>query len=245
MYSTSQIAALFELHPNTIRLYEELNFISKPERKQNNYRVFTDEHLKQIEIIRIALNAEVLQNELRKQAIKIIQSVADRDLEKALRFVEHYIKNIEREIQFSTEAVLVVKSIISNTILIRKKVLFTRKQAADNLHITIDTLRNWELNGLIEIKRKQNGYRAYDETDMQILTIIRELRTANYSLSAILRMLNALRRNHDIDVEKVLNTPENGEFIISVCDKLKSSLNSVKSDAFLLQKKVHSMTCLR
>lgn len=242
MYSTSQIAALFGLHPNTIRLYEDLGFISSPERKQNGYRVFTDEHAKQIEIVRIALRAEVLQNGLRKQAIKIIQSVAERDIKKALRYVDEYIENIEREIQFSTEAVRVVKAILSDIPLESKKVLLTRKQTADHLHITIDTLRNWELNGLIEIKRKENGYRAYDETDLAILTVIRELRTANYSLSSILRMLNALRRNQNIDVEKVLNTPEDGEFIISVCDKLKASLFSVKKDAVLLRRKISSLS---
>lgn len=242
MYSTSQIAALFDLHPNTIRLYEDLGFISAPQRKQNGYRVFTEEHVKQIEIVRIALKAEVLQNGLRKQAIKIIQAVADRELENALRNVDEYIENIEREIRFSSEAVLVVKSILTNKILDRKKVLLTRKQTAYHLHITIDTLRNWELNGLIEIKRKQNGYRVYDETDIQILTIIRELRTANYSLSAILRMLNALRRNQEIDVDKVLNTPDDGEFIISVCDKLKVSLHSLKNDALVLRKKINCLT---
>lgn len=242
MHSTSQIAALFGLHPNTIRLYEDLQFISAPERKQNGYRVFTNEHAKQIEIVRIALRAEVLQNGLRKQAIKIIQSVAERDIEKALRYVDEYIENIEREIQFSSEAVRIVKAVLSDIPLESKKVLLTRKQTADHLHITIDTLRNWELNGLIEIKRKENGYRAYNETDLSILTVIRELRTANYSLSAILRMLTALRRNQNIDVEKVLNTPEDSEFIISVCDKLKTSLFSVKKDAVLLRKKISSFS---
>lgn len=238
MYSTSQIAALFGLHPNTIRLYEDLGYISVPDRKQNGYRVFTDEHAKQIEIVRIALRAEVLQHGLRKQAIKIIQTVAERNFEKALRYVDVYIDNIEREIQFSSEAVLVVNAVLSNMPLFSKNRMFTRKQTADHLHVTIDTLRNWELNGLIKIQRTANGYRAYDETDLAILTVIRELRTANYSLSAILRMLNALRRNHHIDVEKVLNTPDNGEFIISVCDKLKTSLFSVKKDALLLRKKI-------
>ncbi|WP_265456001.1 hypothetical protein [Enterococcus sp. HY326] len=36
-----------------------------------------------------------------------------------------------------------------------KRVLFSRKQAADYLEITIDTLRNWELNGLVEVPGKE------------------------------------------------------------------------------------------
>ena len=34
-YSTSQIARIVGLHPNTVRLYEEWGLIQKPERKKN------------------------------------------------------------------------------------------------------------------------------------------------------------------------------------------------------------------
>jgi len=39
-YSTSQIAEIAGLHPNTVRMYEEWGLIQKPERKKNGYRVF-------------------------------------------------------------------------------------------------------------------------------------------------------------------------------------------------------------
>lgn len=115
---------------------------------------------------------------------------------------------------------------------------YTRQKAADELNITIDTLRNWELNGLLTVKRKENGYRVYDETDMQTLKVIRELRVANYSLSAILRMLNALHDKKQINVGEVLNTPDDGEFIISVCDKLIVSLTELRFDALELKRKI-------
>ena len=41
-FRTSEIAALIGVHPNTVRLYEELELIPKPERLPNGYRVFTD-----------------------------------------------------------------------------------------------------------------------------------------------------------------------------------------------------------
>lgn len=44
-FRTSEIAALIGVHPNTVRLYEELELIPKPERLPNGYRVFTDFHL--------------------------------------------------------------------------------------------------------------------------------------------------------------------------------------------------------
>lgn len=38
-FRTSEIAALIGVHPNTVRLYEELELIPKPERLPNGYRV--------------------------------------------------------------------------------------------------------------------------------------------------------------------------------------------------------------
>lgn len=51
-YITAEIAAISGIHPNTVRLYEELQLISKPERESNGYRVFTDEDIKQLKSIR-------------------------------------------------------------------------------------------------------------------------------------------------------------------------------------------------
>jgi DNA-binding transcriptional MerR regulator len=95
----------------------------------------------------------------------------------------------------------------------------------------MDTLRNWEMNGLLSVKRKQNGYRIYTQNDIQILKIIRSLRCANYSLAAILRMINAASKNIDIDLREVINTPQKDEDIVTACDKLLTSLSNAESNA--------------
>jgi len=46
-YTTSQVAQIIGIHPNTVRLYEELQLITPPERKANGYRIFTDLHIRQ------------------------------------------------------------------------------------------------------------------------------------------------------------------------------------------------------
>lgn len=61
-FSTSQVAQIIGIHPNTVRLYEELQLITPPERKANGYRIFTDLHIRQFRIARLALRVEVLQN---------------------------------------------------------------------------------------------------------------------------------------------------------------------------------------
>ena len=64
-YRTSEVAEMIGIHPNTVRLYEELELIPKPERLANGYRVFTDPHVEQCRLIRTAFQVEVLQNGLR------------------------------------------------------------------------------------------------------------------------------------------------------------------------------------
>ncbi len=60
-YSTSQIAKIVGLHPNTVRMYEEWGLIAKPMRKANGYRVYNDIHIRQFQLARKALQIEILQ----------------------------------------------------------------------------------------------------------------------------------------------------------------------------------------
>lgn len=87
------------------------------------------------------------------------------------------------------------------------------------------------MNGLLTVKRMQNGYRVYTDEDIKRLKIIRSLRCANYSLEAILRMLNQLSKNPNADIKKVLNTTKEDADIISVCDRLIISLTEAEKNA--------------
>ncbi len=230
-YKTSEIAYRIGIHPNTVRLYEELELIPKPERKENGYRVFTDLHIEQIKFARIALKVEMLQNGLRKQAITIIKTSALGDFGKAICLTEGYLLQIRNEQRNAEEAISVTKKLLSGDSQVTGTTFLRRKEAADYLQISIDALRNWEMNGLLTVKRKQNGYRVYSDEDIRRLKIIRSLRCANYSLSAILRMLNTLSRNPEADIRQVIDTPKQNDEIISVCDKLLTSLHSAEQNA--------------
>ncbi|WMM26254.1 hypothetical protein RBU61_06145 [Tissierella sp. MB52-C2] len=66
---------------------------------------------------------------------------------------------------------------------------------------------------------------SYDtDEDIKLLKIIRSLRCGNYSLATILRMLNALSENPEANIYQVIDTPKENDDIISVCDKLLTSL---------------------
>lgn len=229
-YTTSDVAKVIGIHPNTVRMYEEWGLIPLAERKSNGYRIFTDFHIEQLRLARIAFQIEVLQNGLRKKVVEIIKLSAKRDFDKALMFAEEYRSQIQREQRNAEESIGIAKQILSGKSA-EHTFLLKRKEVSDYLDISMDTLRNWERNGLLQIKRKQNGYRAYTSDDIERLKMIRTLRLANYSLEAILRMLNALEHNPQIDMKQVLNTPQTDSDIVSVCDRLIVSLKDAEENA--------------
>lgn len=232
IYSTSQIAEIVGLHPNTVRMYEEWGLIPKPERKANGYRIYTDIHIKQFRLARKALQIVVLQAGLRKRIIEAIKLSAQYRFDEAIELVEEYIRIARTETENAKEAAEICEK-LSRQEPQDDGIVYNRSQVAKELGLTIDTIRNWEMNGLLTVKRKQNGYRVYDSNDINRLKIIRSLRCANYSLSAILRMLKKYDRGMDkSDILDILNTPEDDEDIISACDKLVGSLENAIKNAY-------------
>lgn len=152
--------------------------------------------------------------------IDIIKASAKGEYYEALELARKHLESISKEEKNAEEAIEIVEN--------SKK--YTRKQLADYLELTIDTLRNWELNGFLRIKRKENGYRVYNEDDIKRIKIIRSLRCANFSLSAILRLLSNLDHDNNVDIKHIIDTPKENEDIVSGCDKLLTSLENAKDE---------------
>ena len=93
---------------------------------------------------------------------------------------------------------------------------------------------------MLSIKRSKNNYRVYDGEDIKRLKIIRTLRSAKYSLAAILRMLNAIDQEKQ-DIKRLLNPLDPDDSIITACDNLIDSLEKAKSNACELKKQVADM----
>lgn len=230
-YKTAEVAAMIGIHPNTVRLYEELQLIPKPKRLSNGYRVFTDFHIEQCRLVRIAFQVEALQNGLRKKMVQMIQVSATGDFDDAILLTHEYIKQILQERTNAEEAIKIVKQLLSGSTQPYTYCL-KRKEVSEALNISMEALRNWERNGLLTVKRKENGYRVYTNDDIQRLKMIRSLRCANYSLEAILRLLRQLDQNPDTDIRAALNTPKQSDDIISVCDRLIASLSEAEENAY-------------
>ena len=114
-YSTSQIAKTVGVHTNTVRMNEEWGLIQKPERKPNGYRVFTDIHLKQFQLVRKALQTEVLQSGLRKRIIQAVKLSAGYRFDKAIDLLNEYIQVANQEIINAQEAASLSKELFKES----------------------------------------------------------------------------------------------------------------------------------
>lgn len=229
-YKTAEVAAMTGIHPNTVRLYEKWELIPSASRQKNGYRIFTDFHIRQIQLARIAFRIELVQNGLRGKIVEMVKASAAHDFDKAIALTHEYLAQLERERCNAEEAVEIVQRILSKT---EEDTVFAmkRKEVSEYLGISMDTLRNWEMNGLLTVRRRQNGYRIYTDRDIKKLKIIRSLRSANYSLEAILRLLQQLSENPGTDIQTALNSPAQSDTIISVCDRLISSVQAAEENA--------------
>ena len=97
-YKTAEVAAIIGIHPNTVRLYEELELIPKPERRPNGYRIFTDFHIEQFRLARLAFEVEVLQNGLRKKIVQMVKTSATGNFDMALALAEEYLIQVRQEL---------------------------------------------------------------------------------------------------------------------------------------------------
>lgn len=111
-YKTAEVAEMVGLHPNTVRLYEEWGLISKPEREKNGYRIFTDLHIRQIQLARTAFQIEIVQNGLRKKIIEVVKTTAAGDFDRAIKLTREYIAQVQQERCNAEEAIKNVYDIL-------------------------------------------------------------------------------------------------------------------------------------
>lgn len=229
MYKTTEIAALVGIHPNTVRIYEEWGFISPVPRKANGYRIYSDMHLFQLMVARTLFRCEIVQGDIRKRARAIVYACGKEDFAKAEELTKDYLTNLEREYVHALSAAEVVEKWLRKEPTVSTRT-YSRKEVALLLDATTETVRNWERNGLINVPRMNNRKRAYGERELEQLRVIRTLRSAHYSINAILRLLKQIHQPRP-DIFTILNTPTDEEALVSITDQLGKSLLEAITDA--------------
>lgn len=236
---TSEIAKKAQIHPNTVRLYEEWKFISPVPRKENGYREYSEVHLQQLYIARLAFKQEFIQNNLRKKATEIVLLSGKELFHKSLLSAKAYLSFLYSEYDYMTKAIQSVDKLLHEET--TNLPIFTHKEACKQLQLTEETVRNWERNGLFAVSRNAQNRRQYAASDMQKLLIIRTLRSAHFSIASILHFFEEIESvNHVTNIQSLLSSAKFKDEFYHVTDELevnlKKAMNNVKLIIAILEK---------
>ncbi|MFC0663662.1 MerR family transcriptional regulator [Listeria seeligeri] len=128
--------------------------------------------------------------------------------------------------------------------------LNTIKFLADKLNISASSIRYYEKHGLLDIKRENNRYRIYDDSDEQQLKLILIMKYAGFTLKEINELLSlndnsipeqdCIERTNDLLLNKkaeILLKIENYKKVVELIDLMQplataetSEENSVELD---------------
>jgi len=190
--------------------------------------------MEQMRLARIALRCGFVEGGIRKRAISIIKTAAKGDLQLALEEAYDYLAHIKNEQSKADEALIILQKWMNKKNEPGAADVFLRRGDTSRfLGVSIDALRNWERNGLLDVPRnRENGYRVYGQKEVDRAKVIRILRMANYSMMAILRMLKAIDTNSkEPEILKIVSTPQPDEDMVYATDRWILTLLETEKDA--------------
>jgi DNA-binding transcriptional MerR regulator len=239
-FYTAEIANAVGIHPNTVRLYEELGFLPPIPRSASGYRLFTQAHLEQMRLARIALKEPYTGD--KRLAIALVQKAAAAELDNALVLAQQYLDQVRGQQAEAGAAVEFVDRWLGGAVFESVERPLQIGEAARLLGISTDVLRNWDRDGLIDIPRTpQNGYRRYGVVEIGRLRVIKMLRQAGYSMMAVLRMMHALDQGRAETPRHLLDTPPPDEDVYAAADRWLSALDQQELRAVAIIQKLHEM----
>lgn len=221
-FKTSEIAKLFGLHPNTVRMYEEWGLLPAVPRNSSGYRLFTQNHIDQIRLIRLTLKCTMFGRGIKKAAYQIIHLAAEgrfhdalecayglrnlidtecRQAEEAEKFLEDWAYRIAtgagsnpaaRSQQNGRENTAHKNTEDTESIIPSPGETVGFKTAAAILSMTPDMLRDWERNNLIHIPR--NPLNGYREYGCEEINKLRVIRALRRSNYSNMAILRAMQK---------------------------------------------------
>ncbi|REJ79252.1 MAG: MerR family transcriptional regulator [Acidobacteria bacterium] len=119
-YTISVVAKLYEVHPQTLRMYEREGLI-KPSRSEGNTRLFTDEDLERLEVI-LSLTRDLGVNLAGVEIILNMREKMDAMQKEFERFFE-YLRTHADEISSHVEGISDSEALIPVTKVARAQVI--------------------------------------------------------------------------------------------------------------------------
>jgi DNA-binding transcriptional MerR regulator len=222
---TIDLARELGVHANTIRLYEAWGLLPEIPRAPNGYRLYTPWHLEHARLAHLAVRWPYLGDKSRQ--VELVKTAVGGDLGMAMELAYAHLALVRMERTLAESAIEFLERWAAGHLMELPQRRVRISDAARRLHVSVDMLRNWERNGLIEIPRDpDNRYRLYGTAEFGRLRVIRTLVKAGYSLMSILRMLLRFDADHTADLRAALDTPGADEesSVYTVADSWLSSL---------------------
>lgn len=222
---TSELAKSVGVHPNTVRRYEEWGLIPPVERSPSGYRRFTQRHLDCLQLAHLIYSGGYPGRSIRQSSAQIIRIAVSGNLGGALEQAYQHLTFVRSEQAHADVAARSLERWAQGAAMDATTGPLSIGETAHMLGVTVDVLRNWERNGLLQVPRNPgNGYRRYGTPEISRLRVIRMLGRAGYSLAAILRMLVQFDRGDSVDLRQALDTPRPDEDVYVASDHWLTTL---------------------
>ena len=222
---TSDLAKAVGVHPNTVRRYVDRGRLPPVEYSPSGYRRFTPRHLDCLRLAWLVYGGQLAGKALHLSAVRIVRATVSGDLAGAREFARDHLALVQAERTQAEIAADLLEGWATSPPIEDTTRPLQIGQTARLLNVSIDVLRNWDRNGLIDVPRDpDNGYRRYGAQEISRLRIIRMLSRSGYSMSAILRMLIQLDQGDRTNLRHALDTPRPDEDVYLASDRWLSAL---------------------
>ncbi|CAA9290817.1 MAG: Transcriptional regulator, MerR family [uncultured Chloroflexia bacterium] len=184
---TIDTARRLGVHPNMVRKYEAQGYLPDIPRSPHGYRLYTRMHVEQAHLAHLALRWPYVSDKAPLHTL--VTSAVGGDYGMATELAYQYLAQVRVERTCAESALDFLERWAAGFLPETPQARVNTSTAAQYLNLSVDMLRNWERNGLIDVPRDpSNQYRLYGTTEFGRLRVIRILLQSGYSLMSIRRM---------------------------------------------------------
>jgi DNA-binding transcriptional MerR regulator len=196
---TSELAKLFAVHPNTVRLYEEWGYLPPIPRDQSGRREFTEQHVEQMRLARAALHDAPRSSPQFKEVYKeLVWLACSGQIALAITQARKHLATIKTAQEQARNAMTFLQAALPETIAQLANPPLSIQQAASFMGISVPILRRWEDFGLLQVPRNpKNKYRMYGNDEIGWLLVIQSLRQAGHNMVSCKQLIDAVHSGSD------------------------------------------------
>jgi DNA-binding transcriptional MerR regulator len=197
---TSELAKLFGVHPNTVRLYEEWGYLPPIPRDNSGQREFTEKHVEQMRLARCTLlNAPRSGPELKESYRELVWLACTGNLQFAVTQARKHLTMVKLARERTHNAQEFLQGALPVNIAHLAHLPLHIHQAASFIDASVSVLRRWESSGVICVPRNpKNNYRMYGKNEIGWLLVVRSLRQAGHTISSCRRLINQYQKANSL-----------------------------------------------